>query len=326
MQPPPEVLLLPADATVGQLLEAATTAFREAYRMCLNWTAEAVVGGLSVTAPPPPAPPLGLPAPVAAAAAASPAAAEGGNGAAPMEVDPASPEAVAAATAAAAVSAAVAGADGAAANGTAAGGSGEAQVAAAMAAAAVSAAVAAQDGVPAAQQAQQVQQPQQAQQPAEQQAADPQRAQQEAEREALLARRLADLLLPPQQQGPGPAPAAGAGGSADAARAAATNGLQLPAVTVAGREIDWSVRWRHAGGCPLRRCILFPSTPALHMGLLSGNGRAPCSRRALVEQSPPMPGLNMVAAFVAALPWPQAGWRTGRSSAAAACWTTMGSA
>lgn len=258
MRPPPEVLLLPSDATVGQLLEAATAAFRAAYRMCANWTAEAVVAGLSVAVPPPtqqqaavvPA----LPAPVSADA---PAAGQSiGDGAAPMDVDgvdPSSPEAVAAATAAAAVSAAVAGTDGPTAGGgaaepaAAAAGDDPERLAAQLSAAAISAAVAAQDGQP----------------PAAQQ------AQQNGERQALLARRLADLLLPAeqqQQQEADGAPASGAGGSAEAARAAATNGLQLPSVTVAGRGIDWSVRWRHAGGCGCgARFDCMVSTPAAAM-------------------------------------------------------------
>ena len=232
-RPPPEVLLLPADATVGQLLEAATAAYRASYRMCAAFNATSVVGGLSLDVPPPP--------PELAAAAAD--AQQQQQQAAGMEVDPASPEAVAAATAAAAVAAAVGQAD-------------------AMDVDPPATAVAAAAAGPGAEAA-----------PAPAPAAEPEggadaerRSQAAQQRQALLATRLADVLLPP----PAPpaagaaadaAPRDGAGGSAQAARAEAAEACQLPAVTVAGSGYDWAVRWRHAGAtlrCAAGAAALLP--------------------------------------------------------------------
>ncbi|KAL4420457.1 hypothetical protein ABPG75_010113 [Micractinium tetrahymenae] len=256
VRPPPEIVLLPADATVGQLLAAATAAFRESYRMCASWTADCVVGGLSVAVPPPPAPLPALPAPqqaeqvageamdVDGGALQEPAAAGAAAGAEAEAMDVDAAPAVPAAAAAAAADP-------------------EAQLAAAVAAAAVAAVLQEHDGSAAAAEAGavgqatqqlaavQLDQPQ-AQQGAQQLSDEEQaqRTQQEQQRAALLATRLADVLLPPAQQqeqqeaaGAGAAPATGS-----ATAAAAEAAAQLPSVVVDGHGLDWAIRWRHAGG------------------------------------------------------------------------------
>lgn len=320
---------------MGQLLDAATAAFRGSYRMCADWTADAVVQGLSVAVPPPPLP-LMLAAPAAgdamevdggAPAEAAPVVAAGAPGPEAMDVD-------AAPAAGAHAAAAPAAADP------------EAQLAAAVAAAAVAAAVRGVDGVAAAadaaavgQATQQLASVQLDQQQAQQ---DPQlsaeelaqRAQQEEERAALLATRLADVLLPPaQQQEQAPAAAADAAPAAGSgAPAAAPAPAQLPSVAVDGHGLDWAIRWRHAGGLSTQGSpasvpakALCAPYPVLHARLRLMAARRLRSVHCHLPGSPctlPSGSLGMSAAQHApplALPAPQPSWQSPGARAAERC-------
>lgn len=319
MRPPPEILLLPADATVGQLLDAATVAFRSSYRMCASWTADAVVDGLSVAVPPPALPP----APAAGEAMevdgglqaeAAPAAAAGSGELQAMEVD-ATPAAPAQAAAAVVEDP-------------------EARLSAAVAAAAVAAVVQELDGVAASGAGQATQQlgavhvdEQQAQQEVQLSAEElAQRAQQDEQRAALLAARLADVLLPPPQQAPLAADADAARPAGSGTAAATEAAAQLPSVVVDGRGLDWAIRWRHAGmacgqltGWRARcDCGCKPVHATMPDGSLWQCLVPRCSPR-----QPPHPSS---APLCPHLHVPQAAWRTGRCAAAAACMTTTASA